>query len=381
MGLTITQAYPEVTERRSETVDNIAIIGVGLIGGSLGLAFKRFGISRSIIGISREETLKLAADIGAIDDGYPYSQLAEGVAMADVVFLCTPIARILKLVREVISCASPGTIVTDVGSTKSEITAAARSSLKDNVYFIGGHPMAGSERRGVGAADPFLFQNAIYVLTPSESVPEAKLKHLTDIVDGIGARVVVIDPELHDRIAAAVSHLPQMISVALVNMAGKLGEDEPLFLKMAAGGFRDMTRIASSPYQIWKDICQTNTERIAEFIDLYTESISEIKNHLQRGGLEEDFDYGNRVRGSIPKDSKGFISSLQEILVVVEDKPGVIAKISGALAAEKINIKDIEVLKVRENEGGTLRLAFDSRSTASRAIEIIRKAGYEARLR
>ncbi len=367
--------------RRSETAGVVAIIGVGLIGGSLGLAFRRFGIFSSIIGISREETLRLARDMGVIDGGYPYDQLARGVAEADIVFLCTPIARILKLVGETISCAAPGAIVTDVGSTKSEITAVARKALREGVCFIGGHPMAGSEKRGVGAADPFLFQNAMYVLTPTEETPQPEVERLADIVSRIGARVVIMDPELHDRIAAAVSHLPQMISVALVNMVGKLGRDEPLFLKMAAGGFRDMTRIASSPYQVWRDICRTNRERIAEFIELYIQSLDELKEHLLGGELGGDFDYANVVRGTIPKDSKGFISALHEILIVVEDKPGVIAKVSGALAAENINIKDIEVLKVRENEGGTLRLAFDSRSTALRAIDIIRRAGYEARLR
>ena len=359
----------------------IALIGVGLIGGSLGLAFKRLGIGGRIVGISRKETVEKALRIGALDEGVSYDQLPDVLRTADATFLCTPIHRILELLPNIAKSAKQGTIVTDVGSTKAEIIALAEQIFPSDVHFIGGHPMAGSESRGVQAADPFLFQNAIYVLTPSPGTPPEPVKRLMDLVERLGARVAVMDASTHDRIAAAVSHLPQMMAVALMGMVGKLSEENPLFLRMAAGGFRDMTRIASSPYEIWKDICRTNAGPITAAIDAYIDGLKALKTRISDEALNEDFRFANVTRGIIPRDSKGFLRPLYDVLVVVEDRPGMIAEISVPLAEAGVNIKDIEVLKVREDEGGTLRLAFGTEQEARRAVEQLEKKGFEARVK
>ncbi len=363
------------------TFDTIAIVGVGLIGGSLGLGLKRLGIVRSVVGVSRQETLEVAQRLGVIDVGYPYEGIGRAACTADIVFLCIPISRILELLPEVLAAVPEGCLVTDVGSTKAEIVARAASLRRDGIHFIGGHPMAGSERTGVSAADPFLFQNAIYVLTPSADVPEDVCSRLIHLVSVLGARALCLDPETHDRIAAAVSHLPQLMATALVGLIGRLGEADGLPLRMAAGGFRDMTRIASSPFDMWRDICRTNAGPIRDTIDRYLESLGELRKRVGDEDLEGDFEHANSVRSRIPVDSKGFLHPLHEILLVVKDRPGIIAGMAAALTEADINIDDIEVLKVREGEGGTIRMGFDTRETAERAISILQAVGYRARIR
>ena len=356
--------------------DTIAIVGVGLIGGSLGLACKRCGIGGRIIGVSREETVERAISQGAIDDGFAYDDLPAAVAEADIVFLCTPISRILELIPECMASAKPGAIVTDVGSTKAAVVAAASSSGRTDVSFVGGHPMAGSEWKGVDAADPFLYQNAIYVLTPSDGSDPTAVNRLGELATRVGAHVLEMDSETHDRVTAAISHLPQMMATALVGLVGRQNESDGVPLKMAAGGFRDMTRIASSPYDMWRDICRTNSVPIREAIDAYVTVLNTIRDRIEEDALQEDFAYANGVRDTIPKDSKGFLNPLYELLLVVEDRPGVIAEVGTALSEAGINIKDIEVLKVREGEGGSLRLGFGSGEDRERATGILTGMDY-----
>ena len=197
------------------------------------------------------------------------------------------------------------------------------------------------------------------------------------MVSRIGAHVLEMDPDTHDRVAAAVSHLPQMMATALVGLVGELNEKDGLPLKMAAGGFRDMTRIASSPYDMWRDICRTNAVPIRDTIDAYLSALTALKSRIEDETLEEDFVYANEIREKIPKDSKGFLSPLHELLLVVEDKPGVIAEVGTSLSEAHINIKDIEVLKVREGEGGSLRLGFGTLSDKERAGQILSALGYK----
>ena len=310
-----------------------------------------------------------------------YGQMEEVLREADVTFLCTPVHRILELLPEVLRSVPEGAIVTDVGSTKERILACAEAARPKGVAFVGGHPMAGSEARGIEAADPFLFQNAVYALVPARGTPGWAVERMVGLVERLGARAALLDAATHDRIVALVSHLPQMVAVALVGLVGRIGKDEPLFLRMAAGGFRDMTRIASSPFEVWEDICRTNSSRIAEAIDLLIGELKQLKDILEDPRLGEAFQFAGKTRGTIPKDAKGFLRPLYELRVVAEDRPGVIAGIAVPLAEAGINIKDIEVLKVREDEGGTLRLAFGSPEDLERAVEILKGRGFDVRVR
>ncbi|MFH1570425.1 MAG: prephenate dehydrogenase [Gemmatimonadota bacterium] len=359
----------------------MAIVGVGLIGGSLGLALKRVGTGARLVGISRRATLDTALELGAIDEGWTYEELPAALAAVDLVFLCTPIRHIIGVLPQVMAAAAPGALVTDVGSTKRRIAAEAARCRRPDVHFLGGHPMAGSEKAGVTAADPFLFQNAIYILVPEAGVPEPLHRGLRELVRSVGARVLELSVEDHDRVVAAISHLPQVLATSLVEMVGRLNDaSEGYFLALAAGGFRDMTRIASSPFApVWQDICSTNADSIGAMVDRYIEVLQGVRARLGEDSLGEDFAYANRVRAGIPRDAKGFIHQLHEILVVAEDRPGILAEIATAMANEQVNINDIEIVKVREGEGGTIRLGFDSDAAAARALELLHGLGYKAR--
>ena len=355
----------------------IAVVGVGLIGGSLALALRRAGLAKRVIGVSSPGTITDAVGLGVIDEGGPYEDLPRLVRDAGVVFLCAPIYRIIALLPAVGKAASPGALVTDVGSTKARIVQAARKAMPAGVAFIGGHPMAGSERSGVGAADPFLFQNAMYVLTPSEETPEPLVGSFAEGLGMIGARVIVLPAEVHDRVAAMVSHLPQLLALALVELVGERNRDEPAHEQMAAGGVSDMTRIASSPYAMWRDILQTNAEEIRHALGAFRERLATLERDLE--DLESHFRAANETRATIPKDTKGFITPICDVLVHCQDKPGVLAKMTSALASARINIMDLELLKIREGEGGTFRVSFKDDETARQAVRVLKDAGFDAR--
>jgi prephenate dehydrogenase len=233
----------------------------------------------------------------------------------------------------------------------------------------------------MGAADPFLFQNAYYVLSPAPNAAGGEVERLGDFLGRTGARVMVLGAAEHDRVAAAISHLPQVLAVSLVRFLDELGANRADGMRLAAGGFRDMTRIASSPFGVWRDILATNRDVIAETLARFLAHAREVCGTLDAETLEASFERAARTRAEIPRDTKGFLTRLWDVLVVVEDRPGVIAGIAGPLAEKGINIKDIEVLKVREGEGGSLRLAFATQEIARRAVEELNERGFPARLR
>ncbi len=366
--------------------NRITLVGMGLMSGSLAAALLRSGFSGTLIGVSRRETLDTAVRMNLISEAYEYADLGSAVSQSDLIVLCTPIGRIIELIRELGQLTqqlNPECIITDIGSTKTMITDCAQQFLPPSVHFIGGHPMAGSEKSGVAASDPFLYQNSICVLTPAPASMAYldRLEALSTLWTSVGARVMIMSPASHDRIAAAISHLPQMLAVNLVNMVAGLNRQDPNHIPMAAGGFRDMTRIASSGYAVWNDILATNRDEIRHAVNLFIRCLQESMANMDRGNLQNVFEEAAKTRACIPANSKGFLSPLHEILVVVQDKPGVIAGMAVALAGQQINIKDIEVLKVREGEGGTIRLAFENMETARRAVEILKMSGFEAYLR
>jgi len=361
----------------------ITIVGMGLIGGSLGLALRQGGFQGKIAAVSSPATLKLAKPLGLADQAATYEEIGAAAAGSDFVFLCAPIHAIAehlaKLRRQKMKLA-PGCIVTDTGSTKSFIMGKA-GIWEPQAHFIGGHPMAGSEKSGLSAADPYLFQNAIYCLTPGKKTPPEAVERLGELVKYIGAKVIVLAPGVHDRIAAAISHLPQLLAVALVNQVARYQGRDPHYLQLAAGGFRDMTRIASSPFRMWKDIIATNDREIGKLLDDFIKEIRLIKKELGKDALAERFNRAAETRGAIAATGKGFLHPLAEVLVMAEDKPGILAAMCGALAQARINIKDIDLLKVRENEAGTFRLAFDTREIAEQAVRILGEIKVRARIK
>jgi prephenate dehydrogenase len=365
------------------TPKKTVIYSVGLLGGSIGLGLKESGYTGHVTGLSSPVNLPLAQSLGCIDEGLPYDRLAAALDGADLLLLCSPIGAIKKTLSDCASIAlPPGLVITDVGSTKAEIVAHAKKVLPPHVHFIGGHPMAGAEKSGPQAADPYLFQNVTYVLTPSEGTVGEIDRDLAHFLERtLGCRTLFLDPGLHDRIVAAVSHVPHLLAVALVNTVQDVENAVPGTLGLAAGGFRDLTRIASAPYSIWHDILATNKEAIGPVLDRVIESLSAMKQLLRDDRLSSCFESARATCSRIPQNAKGFIRRLSEVLVMVKDQPGMIASIASSLYKKNININDIEVLKVREGEGGTIRLAFEGPAVAKAAVEALNEAGFSARER
>ena len=360
----------------------IAIYSVGLLGGSLGLAFRQSGYKGKIIGLSSKASIEKAVELGCIDEGYGYDELQDVVAQADILFLCSPINTIIDTIKTLSMLKLPdGLIISDVGSTKQNIIEAA-CQLPAHVKFVGGHPMTGSEKSGPAAADHFLFQNAIYVLSNKAGIETDLEKSIAAMLRKyLGCRTVFIDAATHDHIAATVSHVPHLLAVALVLLARETDEKTPGTLTLAAGGFRDMTRIASASYPMWHDILDTNKKAIELQLDKYIDILGDIKVRLKNGSLSSAFDKSRETRSRISSSGKGFISPLSDILVHANDLPGFIASVATILANENINIKDIEVVRVREGEGGTIRLAFESNKISRMAIDALVKNGFSARER
>ncbi|MHB0913101.1 MAG: prephenate dehydrogenase [Armatimonadota bacterium] len=241
-------------------MQTVAIIGVGLIGGSFGMAVKSRGIAQRVIGIGRNpERLQRAVELGAIDAWT--TDLVEGVSEADLVYIATPVGTILDFVRDIAPHIPSGCIVTDAGSTKAEICKGADELVP---RFVGGHPMAGSEEAGVEAAHPDLFVGPAYVLTPTEKTDPAARATVHRIAEAVGSRVIVMDPTAHDACTAVISHLPHVIAAALVNLAESRSHENPEVLELVAGSFRDATRVAGSSPVLWRDICSTNSESIRQ---------------------------------------------------------------------------------------------------------------------
>lgn len=352
----------------------ITIIGLGLIGSSLAYALKKKELP--VNGVSKGETIEKAMGMEIIDRGFEYSQMEEAISGSEFVFICTPLKDIGERIPKVFSLAGRNTVVSDVGSTKTVICRIAASHQKKGMYFIGGHPMAGSEKRGVENANPYLYYDAIYVLTPLERTPKGVVKKLSTLLSLLGAKVMILNPELHDRIAASVSHLPQLLSVLLTNHLAYKNND--LFRNLAAGGFRDMTRIASSSYSVWRDIIKTNGGEISMVLKEFRKEFDLLLSNLDNEDyLSELFERAKGERETIPRYSKGFLKPLFDVRVSVRDRPGELAKITNIIYYNDINIKDIEIVNVREGEGGILRLGFSEKNDAVSAASALKRVSYE----
>ena len=269
-------------ERR---LKHVAIVGTGLIGASFGLALRKAGYDGAITGVSSPGAIEDAIKAGAIDCGMP---LAEAVAGADLVFLAQTIGRILDTIRHLDPLVRQGALVTDAGSTKCEIVDTARQTIR-RCQFLGGHPMAGKEKRGAAAADGDLFRERVWVLTPDEPA-ELKTGAASEFqmwLGRIGARLAVLDSDEHDRVVSLTSHLPQLASTALAAAIGESGN-----VSIAGSGLVDMTRLAFSSYDLWRDILATNSEHIDRALAVYIQELEHIRENLRTRQLQEEFERG-----------------------------------------------------------------------------------------
>lgn len=363
--------------------DNIAIVGVGLIGGSLGMSIIGRGLAREVTGIdSSAKTLEIAMDTKAITRAS--LEIASGVQEADLVVIATPVGISADILEKILPHIKPGTIITDVGSTKSSIVTTAEELMPSDKFFVGGHPMAGTEQSGIIGADRYLFENAIYILTPTPKTEQKALAKIQTLVSSLGAKIIELDPSTHDLMVAGVSHLPHLVATALVNTVGNIQQQYDKTLLLAAGGFRDTTRIASSHPIMWRDIFLTNREMILKVLEEFRGVLDEFEAEVRSQDGEEltaQFSRARELRASIPEKVKGYLPLLHEIVVTVPDKPGMIAEVASILGSKGININDIEILRVREGEGGTIRLGFNSEFNQEEAISALMAKGIVAKVR
>ncbi len=362
-------------------IKRISIIGLGVMGGSFGLSLRRTRTDLHITGIDSTDVLDRAIDRGAIT--LRASSVVESVRDADLVMLCAPVLECVNLIPEIAPHIKQDAIISDVCSVKVPLVQAANEALDNPSRFIGGHPMTGTEKSGINHADEFLFENATYVLCPPSGIDGDVFKShrhdFIELIEATGGRVLLMDAEKHDRIAARISHLPQLLAIALVNAVGKRTSQDPEMVQLAAGGFRDMTRIASSSFQIWEEILVTNSARIQEALDSLSIELNELRTYLENGdydAIESLFNAAEKTRTSIPQRSKGFLRPLSELFVFVSDRPGAIFDMTGRLSEADLNIKDIELLKIREGTGGTFRIGLENEKAAEYARTVLTQAGY-----
>jgi prephenate dehydrogenase len=276
--------------------EKVTIVGLGLIGGSWGLALKERGLVAHRVGFGRASTLARALAVDAVDEGT--TDLAKAVLGADLIILAAPVGAILDCLPRLKDTASSKALVTDVGSTKRLICERARETFGKDPIFLGGHPLAGKERAGVENAAADLFANARYVLTPLEAghLEDPRIKAFVSLVSAVGARPYFMDPARHDRALAFLSHLPQLLSSGLASLIAQESLEGGLPAELAASGFRDMTRLAESPYPVWRDICLTNLENIQQALEALVEKLEYMKRHLSDRELEREFQQASKLR-------------------------------------------------------------------------------------
>lgn len=368
-------------------MQRITLVGFGLLAGSIAAALKQAGSSVRIRAVSSPATLQRAQEMGIADETYGYDEIAQWLPGSDVVLLCSPILHILSTLETLAAhadlCTGP-VLVSDIGSTKRAICEAG-ARLPAPFLFVGGHPMAGSEKRSAEFNDPALFENAYWLLCPPAGTAETLYAPLTELLEFLGAHPVVLAPADHDRVMAWVSHMPQMVSSAL---AGSLSPwvREQGYQHLAGRGFRDMTRIAASAWSVWRDILLTNSNEISAALEGFAASALAARDAVAALPANENaaqalFLKGNEVRASLSEPGKNYAHIFHEVVVQIPDEPGTIAKVVQPVSAAGLNIRDIELMKVREGIGGTLLLAFKTDSEAQESVHILATAGFTARQR
>ena len=391
----------------------IALVGFGLLAGSIASALKQAKSKTVIRAVSSPATLARARELELADEFFEYAQVEEWSRDCDLILLCGPILHILKTIDALahvswvkeFACGAAGAngaaklngaacLVSDIGSTKVEICKAG-VKLPAPFKFVGSHPMAGSEKRTCEFNDPAIFENAYWFVCPPEGTAENVYAPLLDLVKFLGASAVVFPPEHHDRTMAWVSHMPQMLSSTLAaSIPDRLLSHN--YQHYAGRAFRDMTRIAASGWAMWHDIAVTNRDEtvcalteVRDGVNATIEAMQKldvVKNGKPADGdksdsLEGIFKAGNAGRASLFAPGRNAAAAFFEVTVPLKDKPGALLSVLQPLAEEGLNIRDIELMKVRENVAGTLLIAFKTEDEAARAVKLLRYLGYEVKER
>ena len=353
----------------------IGIVGLGFLGGSLAKSLRATDIVGDIIAFDKNlESLKLAKSENVIND---YSEkIDEKFYNCDIVFICTPVKLISEIAKELDKVVNKHCIITDTGSTKRKIISTSKYLERE---FIGGHPMVGSERSGYQTSKEFLFENSYYIITKSEKTTQRAINILKEIIIAIGAIPIIIDEDKHDYITATISHVPHVIAYSLVSLVKQLDDENETMKNLAAGGFKDITRIASSDPVMWENICSENKEEILKILSVF----KDIINKFEQGISDSETIYNFFAESKKYRDS--FINkringnSLPELNINIKDENGAIATIATILSAKNISIKNLEILNNRENNYGALKIIFNTYEQMEEAHRLLKQFGYEVK--
>lgn len=353
----------------------IGIIGIGFIGGSLAKSLAKSDKVESIIAYDiRKSSLEIAYKDGVITE---YTlEINEKFSNCNIIFICTPVSYISMYAKRLEKIVKEDCIITDIGSTKKTIM----QELKDvKIEFIGAHPMVGSERSGYETSKDFLFENSYYIITKNKQNKQSSIEILKEIILEIKAIPIIIGVEEHDYIVSVISHVPHVVAATLVNLVKNLDDEKHTMKMLAAGGFKDITRIASSDPTMWSHICKENKEEILKVLNIFIIMLKEFMAYI-----EEDkktytyFEESKNYRDSfINKKINGNI--MPELDISIKDENGAIARVTTILSNYKIGIKNIEVLNNRENNYGVLKVIVRTYRERKKAYEILTQNGYDVK--
>jgi prephenate dehydrogenase len=372
----------------------VVVVGAGLVGGSFALASARAsGVEEVRVWDRDPATRRRAAEQGV--GGPEQPDLATALQGADLVLVAVPVPSISQVVAEVGEHVRGGAVVTDVGSVKAQPVLEVERLLERDprpvgdvetgdrpIRFVGGHPMAGSERSGIEAADGSLFQGATWVLTPTESSDGVAFEQLSAHLRAIGARVLAVEPGLHDRLVAVASHLPQALASTLMDEAAAVSRTTgQAVLSVAAGGFRDVTRIAASDPDLWVGILTENRDAVLWALDGFRDRLSRLRAVLEAGdgeALRAFLARSQEARWALPAKERA--GELVDLVVALDDRPGVLAAVTTALGEAGVNIEDLSMRHATEVEAGALLVAVDGHEVAERAQRLLADRGFPAHL-
>lgn len=355
-------------------IKKAGFIGLGLIGGSIAKAIRQYYPCCKLTAFDTDkETLTLAVEDGTIDTCC--SAIDHNFQDCSYIFLCTPVAYNVAYLHQLKECIGPDCIITDVGSVKTSIHEEV-STLGIGAQFIGGHPMTGSEKSGFINAKAHLIENAYYILTPSADVPDTKVTEFRNFIESLHAIPMILDYTEHDYITGAISHLPHILAACLVNFVRSADNEDELMKQLAAGGFKDITRIASSSPIMWQQICLKNKDNISSILGKYIQTLRTAKDAIDAGDAQKlysMFESSRDYRNSISNGSLGPIKKQFALYCDIIDEAGGIATVATILADHNISIKNIGIIHNREFEEGVLRIEFYEEAASLNAAELLKK--------
>lgn len=356
----------------------IGIVGLGLIGGSLAKAFRNRTSIKTIVAFNRHEDVLLEAKKQGVIDEYA-TEITDIFENCDVIFICTPVQNIIEYTEKLLPFVSKNCIISDVGSTKWQLYQKMKQYSEKFIY-IGGHPMTGSERFRYNASKEHLFENAYYILTPDDFISKETVNAFSSFIQSTGAIVVTLSPKEHDYIVASISHVPHIIASALVHNVKNLDTPNQHMHLLAAGGFKDITRIASSSPDMWQGICMENKQQILNVLSSFEMVIKNIREKLseeQYDYIHDYFDIARVYRDSFHSVTPKSFVKRYEITVDVLDRPGSIAIIAVLFSSHGINIKNMSIVNNREQEQGALYFAFDTEEDRQKSISLLHDLNYD----